>query len=177
MRSVGIKSYFGDASRPDLLHTAGVAEAALVVVAIDQQDEAIELTRHLKHLYPEIPVLARAYDRGHLYALREAGADWVVSETYHSALTLANESLKRLGFHPFQARELTAVFDEAEDRGRNMLYEHWLTKDEGERYGRGFQSLYIELEEALHELMLKDRDDKHDRGERGWTPPPKGYVD
>ncbi|MEM9397168.1 MAG: cation:proton antiporter [Pseudomonadota bacterium] len=177
MRSVGIKSYFGDASRPDLLHTAGVAEAALVVVAIDQQDEAIELTRHLKHLYPEIPVLARAYDRGHLYALREAGADWVVSETYHSALTLANESLKRLGFHPFQARKLTAVFDEAEDRGRNMLYEHWLTKDEGERYGRGFQSLYIELEEALHELMLKDRDDKHDRGERGWTPPPKGYVD
>lgn len=173
MRSVGIKSYFGDASRPDLLDTAGVADAALVVVAIDQPDEAVALTKYLKQCYPGLPLLARAYDRGHLYALRESGADWVVSETYYSALALATESLERLGVHPFRARQLQGVFDDAEAHGRDLLYEHWRQKNEGERYGRGFQSLYIELEETLHKLMQRDRDDEHERGERGWKPPPR----
>ncbi|MDP5054166.1 MAG: cation:proton antiporter, partial [Congregibacter sp.] len=177
MRQVNIKSYFGDATRPDLLHAAGIEEASLFVVAIDGQEQAIELTRHLKHAYPQLKVLARAYDRGHLYALREAGADWVVSETYYSALQLGKQALRALGYHPFRAENLSASFDKAEARGRDALYEQWLKKDEGERFGLGFQSLYIELEEALHGLMLYDRDDGHARSERGWAPPPKGYAD
>lgn len=177
MRQVNIKSYYGDATRPDLLHAAGVEEASLFVVAIDGEEQAIELTRHLKRAHPELKVLARAYDRAHLYALREAGADWVVSETYHSALQLGKQALRALDYHPFRAENLAASFDKAETQGRDALYEQWLKKDDGERFGRGFQSLYIELEEALHGLMLYDRDDGHARSERGWTPPPKGYSD
>jgi CPA2 family monovalent cation:H+ antiporter-2 len=84
--------------------------------------------------------------------------------------------LRGLGYHPFHAQKLTAAFDDAEARGRDALYEHWRGKDEGERYGRGFRSLYIELEEALHDLMQRDCDDGHERGERGWTPPPRAYA-
>lgn len=177
MRAVDIKSYFGDATRPDLLHAAGVEEASLFVVAIDGEEQSLALTKHLKHAHPQLKVLARAYDRGHLYALREAGADWVVSETYYSALQLGKHALRALDYHPFRAQNLSAAFDEAEAKGRDALYEQWLKKDEGEDFGRGFQSLYIELEEALHGLMLYDRDDGHARSERGWAPPPKGYAD
>lgn len=177
MREVKITSYFGDATRPDLLHAAGVEEASLFVVAMDDPDQSLALTRHLKRAHPQLRVIARAFDRGHLYALREAGADWVVSETYHSALELGKEVLRSSDFHPFQAEKRVAAFDEAEHRGREKLYEAWLQKGEGERYGRGFQSLYIELEEALAQLMDRDRDDGHERGERGWTPPPRHYID
>jgi voltage-gated potassium channel Kch len=176
MREVKIKSYYGDATRPDLLHAAGIEDAALFVVAIDDQEQAIALTRYLKHAHPNLKVLARAYDRGHLYALREAGADWVVSETYHSALQLGKHALRALQYHPFRAEKLTAAFDRAEDEGRDALYAEWLKKDDGERFGRGFRSLYIELEEALAGLMVHDRDDAHERGERGWMPPPRGYT-
>jgi Kef-type K+ transport system membrane component KefB/NAD(P)H-dependent FMN reductase len=176
MREVKIKSYYGDATRPDLLHAAGIEDAALFVVAIDDQEQAIALTRYLKHAHPNLKVLARAYDRGHLYALREAGADWVVSETYHSALQLGKHALRALQYHPFRAEKLTAAFDRAEDEGRDALYAQWLKKDDGERFGRGFRSLYIELEEALAGLMVHDRDDAHERGERGWMPPPRGYT-
>ncbi|EAQ96521.1 monovalent cation:proton antiporter-2 (CPA2) family protein [Congregibacter litoralis] len=176
MREVNIKSYFGDATRPDLLLAAGIEEASLFVIAIDGEEQTLALTKHLKHAHPQLKVLARAYDRGHLYALREAGADWVVSETYHSALQLGQQALRALDYHPFRAHNLTAAFDEAESKGRDALYEQWLKKDEDENFGRGFQSLYIELEEALHGLMLYDRDDGHSRSERGWTPPPKDYA-
>jgi voltage-gated potassium channel Kch len=60
MREVKIKSYYGDATRPDLLHAAGIEDAALFVVAIDDQEQAIELTRYLKHAHPNLKVLARA---------------------------------------------------------------------------------------------------------------------
>ncbi|GAB5413777.1 MAG: monovalent cation:proton antiporter-2 (CPA2) family protein [Congregibacter sp.] len=176
MRRVDIKSFFGDATRPDLLHAAGIEEAALLVIAIDDQEQALELTRQVKHAYPQLKILARAFDRGHLYALREAGADWVVSETFNSALLLAKQALVELDVHPFRAEALAATFEEAELQGRDMLYHEWLKKSDGERFGRDFQTLYIELEKALGGRMREDRDDGHARSERGWAPPPKTYA-
>ena len=177
MRQVRIQSYFGDANRPDLLHTAGVEEASLFVVAIDEPEQAVELVRHLKHSYPRLRVLARAFDRGHLYSLRDAGADHVVIETYHSALALGTEALRELGVHPFRAEKQRVAFDRLEHDSREALYAAWQEKTEGERYGTSYQELFIELEEALTRLMQSDRDDKHSRAERGWAPPPKGYSD
>jgi voltage-gated potassium channel Kch len=177
MRQIRIRSFYGDATRPDLLHSAGVEQARLFVVAIDDREQAVGLVRHLKHAHPELHVLARAYDRGHHYALRDAGADYIVNETYHSALVLGAEALKTLGFHPFRAEKLRVAFDQQEHEGRESLYEAWRAKSEGERYGTGYQELYIQLEEALSGIMQTDRDDRHSRSERGWMPPPKGYSD
>ncbi|MEO1082312.1 MAG: cation:proton antiporter [Pseudomonadota bacterium] len=176
MRQIRMKSYFGDATRHDLLEAAGIEEAALFVVAIDEEEQALELVRALRRSYPRLRILARAYDRGHLYALREAGADWVVSETYHSALEMGRQALCSLSYHPFRATKLAASFDSEEARNRNSLYEAWLNKDDGERFGRDFRTLYMELEAALGEKMLRDRADGHDAGERGWTPPPRNYA-
>jgi len=153
MRAVRIKSYFGDATRIDLLHAAGIEEAALFVVAIDDQEQALDLVRQLRHAYPHLQILARAFDRGHLYALREAGADWVVSETYHSALETAKQALCSLDYEPDRAAALVEAFDQAEARGREALYKAWLGKGDGERFGRDFQTLYMELEEALGGLL------------------------
>ena len=177
MRQIKIRSFYGDATRPDLLHSAGAGQARVFVVAIDDRDQAVALVTHLKHAYPELFVLARAYDRGHHYSLRDAGADYIVNETYHSALALGAEALQKLGVHPFRAEKLRVAFDLQEHDGRELLYEKWRAKSDGERYGTGYQELYIQLEEALSGIMQSDRDDRHSRSERGWTPPPKGYSD
>ena len=176
MRRVRFKSYFGDVTRPDLLHTAGAAEASLFVVAIDEREQAVELVRFLKERYPALAVLARAYDRGHLYQLREAGADHVVVETYRSALSIGTEALRRLGHHPFKARQLELAFEAVEREGLDGLYAKWLERPEGERLGSDYLNLFMELHELLRTRMSGDRDDRHSRTERGWTPPPKGYA-
>ena len=110
LRQINIKSFFGDASRPDLLETAGIEQARLLVVAIDDRDRAVWMVEQVKQFFPGVWVLARAFDRGHGYQLREAGADGVVSETYHSALELGGHALTAMGVHPMRARQVTWAF-------------------------------------------------------------------
>lgn len=172
MREVNVKSYFGDATRSDLLHAAGIEEASLLVVAIDNQAQALTLVRETKKAHPRVRVIARAYDRGHLYALWEAGADWVVSETYHSALEMAKEAMRSSKFSAARVDKLATAFDQAEARGRDVLYQTWLGKDDGERFGHDFRKLYIELEEALEQLMQEDSvPDRDCDAAQCWTPP------
>jgi CPA2 family monovalent cation:H+ antiporter-2/glutathione-regulated potassium-efflux system ancillary protein KefC len=176
MREVDIKSYYGDATRPELLEAAGIDEAVLFVLAIDDREQAVALTRHLKHAHPHLQVLARAFDRGHEYMLREAGADRVIVETYYSALETGKQALRALGVHPFRSEQLARTFDRADRAGRDALYEAWLEKDEGERYGRSFRRLFIELEESLRASMQESKESPG-RGERAWKAPPPGYTD
>ncbi|CAK1695728.1 monovalent cation:proton antiporter-2 (CPA2) family protein [Vibrio sp. 10N.222.51.C8] len=177
LRSINIKSYFGDATRHDLLHTAGIEEAAMLVVAIDNQDSSVELVKYVKHTYPKVKILARAFDRGHSYRLREAGADFVESETYHSALEMGAEALRSLGHHPFFVEQQKSTYQRVESRKSEKLYQAWSEAEENPRYDNNYRQIFIHLEEAMKEDMKKDRSDKHSRSERGWTPPPKGYAD
>ncbi|WEM45223.1 monovalent cation:proton antiporter-2 (CPA2) family protein (plasmid) [Photobacterium sp. DA100] len=177
MRAIKIKSYYGDATRPDLLHTAGIEDAKLLVIAIDDQERAVELTEYVKHTYPHIRILARAYDRGHHYALRFAGADFIISETYHSALTLGTQAMKELGIHPFRAEQLRQTFVETEAKSKEALYQAWKDNTEESKFNATYRDLFMQLEEALSNEMKADRHDKHASSERGWTPPPKGYID
>jgi monovalent cation:proton antiporter-2 (CPA2) family protein len=177
MRNIGIKSYFGDATLPDLLHTAGIQQASLLVIAIDQKESAVELTRYVKHTYPHVKILARGFDRGHGYVLESAGADFVVSETYHSALELGREALTVLGMQRFQAEQQKYIFLDTEADHKSKLFNIWKdAKDEG-GFADNYRTLFKQLEQTLSDNMDKDRVDAHDMGERGWTPPPKDYIE
>lgn len=134
LRSINIKSYFGDATRHDLLHTAGIEEAAMLVVAIDNQDSSVELVKYVKHTYPKVKILARAFDRGHSYRLREAGADFVESETYHSALEMGAQALRSLGHHPFFVEQQKSTYQRVESRKSEKLYQAWSEAEENPRY-------------------------------------------
>ena len=177
LRSINIKSYFGDATRHDLLHTAGIEEAAMLVVAIDNQDSSVELVKYVKHTYPKVKILARAFDRGHSYRLREAGADFVESETYHSALEMGAQALRSLGHHPFFVEQQKSTYQRVESRKSEKLFKAWSEAEDNPRYDNNYRQIFIHLEEAMKEDMKKDRSDKHSGSERGWTPPPKGYAD
>ncbi|MGR5352283.1 monovalent cation:proton antiporter-2 (CPA2) family protein [Vibrio alfacsensis] len=177
MRQIGTRAYFGDATRPDMLHTAGIKQASAIVVAIDNQESSVELVKYIKHTYPQVKIIARAFDRGHGYRLRQAGADIIESETYHSALEVGGHAMKLLGIHPFFVEQQKNTYKRVEDRKSNILYEAWADDSKGERYDNNFLQLFIHLEEKMAEEMRKDRHDKLSRSERGWTPPPKGYAD
>lgn len=176
-RYFNLKSFYGDATRADLLLAAGVEDAALFVIAIDDVEQSVELVRLLRKRYPSLRILARAHDRGHFYRLFEAGANDAVIETYHSALSLGTSALRELGVHPFKANQYRYTFDAAERRARKQLYQRWVGREEGERWSSDYQKLFIELEETLSTIMRRDRDDGHTRSERGWSPPPKPSDD
>ncbi|EDP60524.1 monovalent cation:proton antiporter-2 (CPA2) family protein [Vibrio sp. AND4] len=177
MRQIGTRAYFGDATRPDMLHTAGIEHASALVVAIDNQEASVDLVKYVKHSYPNVTIIARAFDRGHGYLLRQAGADIIESETYHSALEIGGHAMKTIGMHPFYTEQQKSTYRRVECHKSDMLYEAWADDSEGERYDNNFRQLFIHLEERMAEEMRRDRHDKLSRSERGWTPPPKGYAD
>ncbi|WED23578.1 monovalent cation:proton antiporter-2 (CPA2) family protein [Vibrio sp. JC009] len=177
MRQLGTKAYFGDATRPELLHTAGIEDAAALVVAIDNQDSSVELVKYVKHTYPQVKVVARAFDRGHGYRLRQAGADIIESETYHSALELGTHAMKTMGHHPFMIEQQRNAYKNVEDKKSDLLYEAWADDSEGERFDNHYRKLFMKLEEHLAEAMGTDKRGVHSLSEREWTPPPKGYAE
>ena len=98
--SFGFKVYYGDGTRLDVLHAAGAENARIVVVGIDNPEAATRIVSLMKAEFPLVPVLARAFDRGHQIALMRAGADDTIRETFESALTLGARSLALLGEEP-----------------------------------------------------------------------------
>ncbi len=133
------------------------------------------MVKHVKQTTPHLPVLARAHDRGHLYELKEAGADQIIKETYHSALHLGGEALKRLGLHPFRVEQQKTTFDAMENNIQRSMYQDWMGQEGVHRHLSYYRKLFLELEESLRKALQQDRADKHAHGERGWIPPPKGY--
>ena len=176
LRRLEIKSYFGDATRPDLLETAGIGQSDLFVIAIDDRERAVELTAFVKHRYPELMVLARAFDQIHYYQMKQAGADYIIKETYLAALDLGGEALSRLGFHPFRAQQLKKTFAASEDAMVESMYQSWITStDSG--MTPGYRELFMQQEATIRAAMQTDRSDRHALGERAWSPPPKGYAE
>ncbi|MCO7244968.1 monovalent cation:proton antiporter-2 (CPA2) family protein [Halomonas sp. Mc5H-6] len=171
LRRIRIKSYFGDASRSDLLETAGIEQARLLVVAIDDRKRAVDMVKYVKHYYPHVWVLARAFDRGHGYQLREAGADDIVSETYHSALEMGGHALTAMGVHPMRAKQMTWAFVQNEEAHEDALFDAWKEIEEGINFSPRYGELFMKLEEALNSAMQQDWPEPQREDVPIWTPP------
>jgi monovalent cation:proton antiporter-2 (CPA2) family protein len=174
LRKVGIKGFYGDASRPDLLHAAGIANASLFIVAIDDRDRVVEMVEHVRRHHPKVKILARAFDVKHLYQLRKAGVDVALREVFSSSLELGMAALKLLGLHPFKVEKMAREFRKHDAEGLELRYATW---DDNPDIAQNpsFLKMVREHREALVDVMSADRLQLHDRTERGWTPPPKGY--
>ncbi|MEC7692305.1 MAG: hypothetical protein VYE47_16035, partial [Pseudomonadota bacterium] len=90
---------------------------------------------------------------GHGYRLRQAGVDFVVSETYHSALEMGAEALRSLGIHPIQAKKQVAAYKAIEAKQSDTLYAAWLDDASGERIDNNFIKLFIQLETLIQEAL------------------------
>ena len=115
----GLKSFYGDASRLDLLHAAGAARAKLFVLAIDDEAKALEIIRTVQQEFPRLKILARAASRQHAYEILRLGVSQVYRETLGSALDLSIDALRELGMDERRARRAAEIFrkhDEASVR-------------------------------------------------------------
>ena len=126
---LGIKVFYGDASRPELLATAGCAEAKLLVIAIDDRDAAIEIAHHVKQTYPKLRVLARASDRVQYYKLRKAGVDHVHRELFASSFEMGVQALGMLGFRSHTAHRLGRTWRDFDEKSLEELAKLWGNDD------------------------------------------------
>ena len=109
VRQFGFKAYYGDITRPDVLAAAGIAQAKLLVLAIDHHEDALKTARYVQQHYPQVRILARARNRTSAFDFMELEID-SVRETFFSALRLGEKTLLELGFGPLQAHRAVRRF-------------------------------------------------------------------
>jgi glutathione-regulated potassium-efflux system ancillary protein KefC len=110
IRRFGIKVFYGDATRLDLLRLSGAAEARVLVVAIDDVERSLALVDLAREHFPRLQVVARARNVQHYYQLRARGVALIERETFDAALMSARSVLETLGFERHQARNLALRF-------------------------------------------------------------------
>lgn len=125
MRKFGFRGFFGDPTRPDLLNAAGLEDAKVLVVAIDDKANAVKLVRYARKTRADLHIIARARDRVHVHELSEAGADDIVREMFDSSLRAGRYALENLGLSDFEAAELEQAFYHHDRTALRELTELW----------------------------------------------------
>jgi monovalent cation:H+ antiporter-2, CPA2 family len=110
MRRFGFKAFLGDPTRADVLRKAGLADARVLVVALDNRQSARALVKYARAQRPDLHIVARAHDRADVYHLYQAGADDIVREMFDSSLRAGRYVLEKLGLSEYEAAEAQRIF-------------------------------------------------------------------
>ena len=155
MRKFGVKSFFGDPTRPELLHAAGLAEAKVLVAALDDKDMNTRLVAFARQERPDLNIVARARDRLHVYELYNAGADHIVRELFDSSLRAGRYVLEDLGLSEFEAHALETAFYKHDRQALRDLADLWkpgVPVDQNHAYVERSRELNRDLETALVQI-------------------------
>jgi glutathione-regulated potassium-efflux system ancillary protein KefC len=150
VRRFGFQVYYGDATRLDLLRTAGAGAARVLVVAIDNIEQSLQLVDLAREHFPQLSIVARARNVQHYYALRDRGVALIERETLDSALASGRSVLELMGWHPHHARQLAMRFRRHSVRQLEAMWPHH--QDEATLVAMAKQG-----RAQLEELMAQER--------------------
>jgi glutathione-regulated potassium-efflux system ancillary protein KefC len=165
VRRFGWRVFYGDATRLDLLRTAGAETARVLVIAVDDMDQSLALARMARDHFPRLQIVARARNVRHYYRLRDIGVKLIERETLDSALMSGRSVLELMGWQPHAARQQTLRF-----RRHNVAQLEQMApffRDEAK-----LVSMVKEGRQQLERLWAQEREEAARSGARGgWHRP------
>ena len=156
MRRFGYKAFLGDPTRPDILRKAGLKEARVLVVALDDPKAADALIAYARKQRPDLHIISRAYDRSAVYRQYRAGANDIVREMFDASLRAGRYVLENMGLSEYEAAEAERLFYSHDRQAVRDLAELWDPDVETSRnkaYVARAQELQRELETAFLNRM------------------------
>ncbi|MDP3619850.1 MAG: glutathione-regulated potassium-efflux system protein KefC [Ramlibacter sp.] len=153
-RSFGYKVFYGDASRLDLLRTAGAATARVLVIAVDDTTQSLAIVDLAREHFPHLELIARARDVTHWNELRDRGIQRVERELFESSLRSGRTVLEVLGYTPHEARSQAMRFRRHNIDLFEQMYPHHLDRAKViavARQGRRQLEEQMAQERAAHE--------------------------
>ena len=165
LRKFGWRVFYGDATRLDLLRTAGAANARVLVLAIDDVAQSLKVAALVREHFPKLAIVARARNVQHYFELRELGITLVERETLDSSLMSARSVLGLLGWEPHHARTLAMRFRRHTIRQLEEMLPH--VKDEAR-----FIAMAKQGRQQLEELFAQERQNAQRARREGWSDKP-----
>ncbi len=123
VRRFGAEIYYGDASRLDLLQTAGAKTARAFVLAIDDVESSLKTARIVREHFPDLKIFARARNRQHVFDLMDLGVTSIFRETLGSSLEMTQSILTGLGIDPARADRMVQTFRTHDSESLKKQYE------------------------------------------------------
>jgi glutathione-regulated potassium-efflux system ancillary protein KefC len=151
LRGFGRKVNYGDATRLDLLRIAGAGEAQLLVVAIDDPEKSLELVETARKAFPNLKIVARAFDRRHAYELMSRKVDALERETFAAGVRLAVKSLRLLGRPAYKSDRAGKIFIRYDEKVLTDMFSHWTDKEAAE-----YQRLVRDRTALEEQLIARD---------------------
>lgn len=118
--SFGMKVYYGDGRRIDLLRSAGAADANLIVYCVDGDWLDKETLEKVQQAFPQAGLLVRVFDRRHWIALDGIDLTGVVREVHESAVLMGRMALHRLGVDPAEIERIEAAYRQRDEERLGM---------------------------------------------------------
>jgi glutathione-regulated potassium-efflux system ancillary protein KefC len=160
VRRFGWPVFYGDATRLALLRTAGAASARVLVLAIDDVAQSIEVAKLAREHFPQLAIVARARNVRHYYQLRDLGVELIERETLDAALATGRSVLELMGMRPHQARNLALRFRQHTVAQLELMRPH--SQDEAKLIAIAKQG-----RQQLEQLFAQEREQAGGRAQRG----------
>jgi voltage-gated potassium channel Kch len=110
VRRLGVKVFYGDPAREEVMRAAGAETATVLVIALDDVAAALAVAQMIRRKFPHLQVVARARNRRHVHLLMGAGIETIVRETFFSALRMTELLLEKLDIPEAQAQRAIELF-------------------------------------------------------------------
>jgi monovalent cation:proton antiporter-2 (CPA2) family protein len=163
VRKLGLKVFYGDASRLELLRAAGADQAKLLIVAVDDEEKSLLIIETAQKHFPNLKIFARAFGRDHAYRLIEQGVENIFRETLGSSLDLSVAALRALGFRAYEAQRAARFFRDYDEQSVRALAPY--AKNQKELISQARERI-----QTLEQLMEAERSQVR-YSDTGWEPP------
>lgn len=151
VKRFGVKVFYGDGGRLEILRAAGADQAKMIVIAVAGGDRILGIAEVVRRNYPDLIIAARAVDRSHAHDLMALGVHVIERETFRAAIKLGEQALIALGHDEDKARHVADAFEKHDSR---MLKESYAVRHDQAAY-IGFVRRSTEMLDAV---MKADRE-------------------
>ena len=161
LRKLGLKVFYGDASRADLLRAAGAEEAKLLIVAVDDPAKTLEIVETAKKHFPQLKILARSNSYLDAYELIDLGVEQVYRETFDTALRMGVDAMTLMGQRAYKVNRSAMTFRKHNERFVREMADH---RKDNKEWLLQLRQRIEDLEQIMTDEMERTGKDK----DLGW---------
>lgn len=121
LRRMGLKVYYGDAARFEVLRSAGAEQAKMIIIAMNSPEKNLEVVEVVKKHFPQLQMFVRATANPDAFDLMNAGVLNIYRETIDTSLRMAADVMERLGYRAYQTHRAARMFRKFDERSLKGL--------------------------------------------------------
>jgi CPA2 family monovalent cation:H+ antiporter-2/glutathione-regulated potassium-efflux system protein KefB len=157
LHNLGIRAYYGDASRYDLLEAAGAAEAKVIIIATDNIEQTAEIVKVVRKHFPNLQMLVNADSIPDTFDLMELGVLHIYRESLDTSLRMGADALHMLGFRAYNAQRAASMFRQHDEKALKDLS---ALRDDSKGYLNTFRERIEEMSKLIQNDKVKPWNDE-----------------